>query len=108
MAAVTIDTCLHSEDNYLRSAAEVESLIARLVVVVTTRLHGTIFALKNGVPAIAVDPISGGAKSRREAETIDWPVLFCVDDLKLKDLQQAFESCLTEDARRKAKECSAQ
>ncbi|MFP5264108.1 MAG: polysaccharide pyruvyl transferase family protein [Blastocatellia bacterium] len=105
MAAVNIDTCLDSGGNPLRSPAEVESLIARMDVVVTTRLHGTVFALKNGVPAIAVDPIAGGAKVRRQAETIGWPAIFCVDDLRLESLQEAFDYCLTEAARLKAKEC---
>ncbi|HEX8091348.1 MAG TPA: polysaccharide pyruvyl transferase family protein [Blastocatellia bacterium] len=106
MATVAIDTCLDSGGNPLRSPAEVESLIARMDVIVTTRLHGTVFALKNGVPAIAVDPIAGGAKIRRQAETIGWPAMFCVDDLRLESLQEAFDYCLTEGARRKAKECS--
>jgi Polysaccharide pyruvyl transferase len=106
MASVIIDTCLDSGGNTLRNPAEVESLIARMDVVVTTRLHGTVFALKNGVPAIAVDPIAGGAKIRRQAETIGWPIVFDVDGLTVETLQEAFDYCLTDSARRVAKECS--
>lgn len=50
----------------------------RMDAVVTTRLHGMVFALKN-VPALAVDPIRGGAKILRQAEAIGWPVVFVAD-----------------------------
>src|SRR5437016_6221025 len=43
--------------NVLRTPSEVESLIARMDLVLTTRLHGMVLALKHGVPAVAVDPV---------------------------------------------------
>ena len=64
----------------MRTAAEVESLIARVDVVVTTRLHGLVLALKNGVPAVAVDPVRGGAKVCRQAQTLGWPYAYAVDE----------------------------
>ena len=48
-----IDTRLDVPNNSgLRTPAEIESLIAAMDVMVTTRLHGTVLALRNGVPAI--------------------------------------------------------
>jgi hypothetical protein len=108
MAAVTIDTRLDKNSTGLRTPAEIESLIARMDVVVTTRLHGMVLALKNGVPAIAIDPIAGGAKIRRQAETIGWPVIFTADVLTDEALQRAFDYCLSDDARVKARECCKQ
>lgn len=105
MSAVTIDTRLDSNSTGLRNPAEVESLIARMDVVVTTRLHGLVFALKNGVPAVAIDPIAGGAKVRRQAETIGWPVVFTAEHLDDAALQDALDYCLTEEARAKAGAC---
>lgn len=105
MVAVSIDTGLDPNTTNLRTAAEVESLIARMDLVVTTRLHGTVLALKNGVPAIAIDAISGGAKVLRQAQTIDWPLVFEIDKLTDEFLKKAFEYCQTEEARRKAREC---
>jgi hypothetical protein len=105
MSMVPIDTRLDVNRVGLRSPAEVESLIARMDVVLTTRLHGMVLALKNGVPAIAIDPIAGGAKLRRQAETIGWPLVFTTDTLTDRSLQEAFAYCLTEDARAKAKGC---
>src|SRR5205814_9835753 len=89
----------------LRSAAAVESLIARMDVVLTTRLHGLVLAIKNGVPAIAIDPIAGGAKVLRQANTIDWPLCFPADALDDGELNAAFDFCLTAGARAQAREC---
>jgi polysaccharide pyruvyl transferase WcaK-like protein len=106
MAVVQIDTRLDINTTGLRTSAEVESLIARMDVVLTTRLHGTVLALKNGVPAIAIDPIAGGAKIRRQADTIGWAVCFNTDQLSDDDLSRAFEYCLTQEARTRAGECA--
>lgn len=106
MAIVQIDTRLDENSTGLRSSSEVESLIARMDVVITTRLHGTVLALKNGVPAIAIDPIPGGAKIWRQAQTIGWPMVFTVDAMCQDALRQGLNYCLTEPARVKARECA--
>jgi hypothetical protein len=107
MSVVPIDTQLDTNSTGLRSAAEVESLIARMDLVLTTRLHGMVLALKNGVPALAINSVPAGAKVRRQAETIGWPVVFNTDTLTDEALQEAFDYCLTEEARVRARECSA-
>lgn len=105
LAVVLIDTRLDNNITGLRSPAEVESIIARMDVVITTRLHGTVLAIKNGVPAIAIDPEAGGAKICRQANTIGWPVAFAADAVTDQALEQAFDYCLTPEAKVKAKEC---
>ena len=100
-----IDTRLDVNSTGLGTAAAIESLIARVDVLVTTRLHGLVFALKNGVPVIAIDPMGDGAKILRQARTIGWPVAFAADKLNESELQHAFDYCLTKDARAKAREC---
>ena len=104
-AAVPIDTRLDENATGLRTPAEVESLIARMDAVVTTRLHGAVLALKNGVPAVVIDPIAGGAKVRRQMQVIDWPVCCVVDDLDDRALQAALEYCLSVEARERARWC---
>jgi len=107
MAVVEIDTRLDAySTNHLRSAVEIESLISRVDVLLTTRLHGLVLALKNGVPPVAIDPEPGGAKIRRQAELLGWPVIFVVDELDDQALQEAFQYCLTDKSRAKAKHCS--
>lgn len=95
LAVVPIDTRLDENATGLRSPAEVESAIARVDVVVTTRLHGMVLALKNGVPALAVDPIRGGAKICRQAAVLGWPHAFAVDAASPAMLREALERCLS-------------
>jgi hypothetical protein len=104
-AVVEIDTRLDANSTALRTAAAIESLIARVDLLITTRLHGLVFALKNGVPVIAIDPMGDGAKILRQARTIGWPLAFPADKLSDRELQDAFDYCLTEDARANAREC---
>ena len=71
-----VDTRLaHGDWRSPATAEQVEAVIARADVVVTTRLHGLVLALKQGVPALAVDPVAGGAKVAAQAAVWGWPVL---------------------------------
>jgi peptidoglycan/xylan/chitin deacetylase (PgdA/CDA1 family)/SAM-dependent methyltransferase len=105
ISVVTIDTRLDVNTTGLRTKAEVESLLARMDVVVTTRLHGMVLSLKNGVPVVAIDPEVGGAKIKRQAEIIGWPIVFTVDTLDEIELKAALDYCLTDEAREKARAC---
>jgi len=107
MAVVAIDTRLDFNTVGLRSPSEVEALLARMDVTVTTRLHGTVLALKNGVPALAIDPQPDGGKILRQAETVGWPCILRGDALNDQALLRAFEYCLTPVAQAKARECAA-
>jgi hypothetical protein len=84
MSAVTIDTRLDSNRTGLRTPSEVESLIARMDVVLTSRLHGTVLALKNGVPAIAIDPVAGGVRFnfRRKQSAGPWCLLLMLSPMR--------------------------
>lgn len=104
MAVVEIDTRLDTNKTGLRTQAEVESLISRMDVVLTTRLHGLVLALKNGVPAVAVDPVAGGAKVLRQAQLLGWPAAFTTD-VHGPRLTDAFAWALTQDARVLARHC---
>jgi hypothetical protein len=105
VAVVRIDTRLDVNATGFKTAAQVESLVARMDAVVTTRLHGLVLALKHGVPPVAVDPIAGGAKIRRQTETIGWPVLLAAESLTDDGLGRALDYCLTGEARASAHEC---
>ena len=113
VSVVPIDTRLDVEDRQgnragLRSPSEIESLISRMDMVVTTRLHGMVLALKNGIPAVAIDPQAGGAKIIRQANEIGWPAAYSVDSATDEALQEAFDYCLSAEARAKASECHRQ
>ena len=105
-AVVDIDTRLDHNRTGLRTAGEVEALLARVDVVVTTRLHGTVLALKNGVPAVVIDPVAGGAKVMRQAGVLNWPVVFTPEELDEARLREAFAFCRTAEARALARRCA--
>ncbi|MFE3460762.1 polysaccharide pyruvyl transferase family protein [Nocardiopsis aegyptia] len=75
-ARVPLDTRLDAAD-WLHCArpAQFDALVGRMDLVVTTRLHGLVLALRNGVPAVTVDPVVGGAKVAAQGRVWDWPVL---------------------------------
>ena len=108
LVSVPIDTRLDQNQFGLRSKSEVESLIARMDAVVTTRLHGMVLAIKNGVPAVSIDPKWAGGKLVKQAQTIGWPVCFSVDNLELGKLDEALQFCLSPQARELAKSCAGQ
>jgi hypothetical protein len=108
-ARVDIDTRLDRPNRGgLRTPAEVESLIARMDAVVTTRLHGAALALRNGIPPVVIDPVLGGAKVWSQAQTVGWPMAYRVEALDDALLSQALTFCLTADARRLALDCARQ
>ena len=104
---IPIDTCLGTNAGGLRTSNEIESLIAKMDLVITTRLHGLVLSIKNGVPAIAIDAIEGGAKVSKQAEAIQWPIVIAENQLSTEALDSAFDYCTSAEARTKALGCAA-
>ncbi len=105
VARIDIDTRLDENRTGLRTAAEVESVLAHMDAVVTTRLHGMVLSLKNGVPVVAIDPQPGGAKVQRQAQVLDWPAALPVDAATDPALRAALDYCLSDGGRERAREC---
>jgi Polysaccharide pyruvyl transferase len=105
IAVVEIDTRLDENSTGLGTPGEVEVLIARADVIVTTRLHGLVMALRNSVPAVVIDPIAGGAKVRRQADAVGWPIAFNADEINDALLARALDQCLSEEMRTEAARC---
>jgi hypothetical protein len=98
-AAFAVDTRLDPEVPGRRAPAETEALIGRADVVLTTRLHGLVLALRQGVPVVAVDPIVGGAKVLPQAQALGWPAALGVEALDDGELARHFEWCLSPEGR---------
>ena len=64
-------------------------------------------ALKAGVPALAIDPVAGGAKIRQQAEALGSPHFSVADELVDADLSAVLDTCLSEEARVLARACAA-
>lgn len=104
LAVLEIDTRLDDNRLGMRTPAEVESLVARVDVMLTTRLHGMVMALKHGVPVIAIDPEPGGAKIMRQARAVRWPFAWPVDSVDQGVLGRALDDCLTTAGRAEARD----
>jgi hypothetical protein len=99
LARVPLETRVDPRDWRLcATAAQFESIVSRLDLVVTTRLHGLVFALRNGVPALAIDPVAGGAKVTAQAGAWHWPAIVTAspgDDLDPGKLSRWRDWCLS-------------
>ncbi|QBI55214.1 polysaccharide pyruvyl transferase family protein [Streptomonospora litoralis] len=80
-ARVPLDTRLDTSDpEHCATYTQFDALVRRVDLVVTTRLHGLALALRNGVPAVAVDPVVGGAKVSAQAYALGWPAVVAADE----------------------------
>jgi hypothetical protein len=102
LATIEIDSRLDVNAYGHTTPDQIESLISRVDVVLTTRLHGMVLALKNGVPSVVIDPIIGGAKILRQASAIGWQHAIAMDQCDSQWLQNALRACLSPSGRTEA------
>jgi hypothetical protein len=103
-APLLVDTRLDRRDwRSFGTPDQLLSVVGRLDVVVTTRLHGLVTALRCGVPALAVDPVAGGAKVAAQAHAWNWPAVLTADELSDAALDRWWRWCLSEEGRAAAR-----
>jgi hypothetical protein len=96
-ARLELETRLDTRDWRLcATPAQLQAVLARLDLVVTDRLHGLVLALRAGIPALAVDPVAGGAKVTAQARACGWPALIPAEEVGAGLLEHWWEWCLTE------------
>jgi len=110
-ARLDLDTRLDPRDwRSPATAGQVLAVVARLDVVVTTRLHGLVLALRSGVPAVAVDPVAGGGKVGAQARAWGWPAVVSAEQV-LQDgppaLAAAYAWCRSATGRAAAQRAAA-
>jgi hypothetical protein len=110
-ALIPLETRLDPRDWRLcTSPAQFEAIVRRLDFVVTMRLHGLVLALSHGVPALAVDPVAGGAKVTAQARAWDWPAVVTAGpdaNLDPRDLDRWRDWCLSASGRDRAARAAA-
>lgn len=110
-ALMPLETRLDSRDWRLCSTpAELESILSRLDLVITMRMHGLVLALKHGVPALALDSIAGGAKVTAQAAAWGWPALVTAGPdgtLDVDELDRWRDWCLSAPGLRAARRAAA-
>ncbi|WP_235787168.1 polysaccharide pyruvyl transferase family protein [Streptomyces mutabilis] len=95
-ARLELETRLDAHDWRLcGTPAQLEAVLARLDVVVTDRLHGLVLSLRAGTPALAVDPVAGGAKVTAQARACGWPALVAAERMTDRVLERWWDWCLT-------------
>jgi hypothetical protein len=93
VAPIWLDTVIYNNKVGLRSSREFESLLRKVDVLITNRLHGLVLGLKNAVPVVAVDSIAGGGKITAQAKALGWPVLIPAEELDVEKLAQTVQMC---------------
>jgi hypothetical protein len=102
-ARLPLDTRLDSREwRSFATPDQLLSVIARLDVIVTTRLHGLVTALRCGIPALAIDPVAGGAKVAAQAHAWRWPAVLTADKLSDNALDGWWHWCLSSKGRETA------
>lgn len=104
-AAIDVDTRWYRTENGLRTPAHFFSALKRIDLLFTNRLHGMVYALKAGVPVIAIDAIEGGAKVTAQAKAIGWPQCIPIDEASPERLEAAVDWCLSPKACEIARSC---
>lgn len=104
VAVLPLDTRLDPYDwKSSTSSEQFEAILRRTDAVLTMRLHGMVLALRNGVPAVAVDPIAGGAKVSAQAAAWNWPGVLSPESLSAGAIAEMVQWALSKEAR----ECAA-
>ncbi|MFD7923410.1 polysaccharide pyruvyl transferase family protein [Streptomyces sp. NPDC059740] len=95
-ARLPLDTRLATDDWRLCATPEQYlAVVRRTDLVVTTRLHGLVLALRAGVPALAVDPVAGGAKVWAQARACRWPAALLPEEVSPATLRAWWSWCLS-------------
>ena len=93
VTTIEADTRVDPREWRQRSGAQLDSLLAAADVVVTTRLHGLVLALRAGTPAVAVDPVAGGAKVTAQAQGLAWPALLEATEVDPEKVAESIAWC---------------
>lgn len=94
---IWLDTVIDHNQVGLKTGREFESLLRKVDVLITNRLHGLVLGLKNSVPVVAVDSIAGGGKVTAQAKALGWPILIPVEELSVEKLDETVRRCIDED-----------
>jgi hypothetical protein len=105
LATIEVDTRVDPRRTGSRHSSQVEGLLARADAVITSRLHGLVLAMKHGVPALAIDPVSGGGKVSAQARALDWPEVHTLERTSDGALDASLARCLDASSRDLAVDC---
>ncbi|MFA5950050.1 MAG: polysaccharide pyruvyl transferase family protein [Hyphomicrobium sp.] len=91
---VQVDTLLTNNETSTNTVEQFEAVLKRVDVLVSSRLHGLVFAIKNNVPVVAIDAIAGGAKVTAQTQALNWPHLLDGDTCQVEDIARHVDMCM--------------
>jgi hypothetical protein len=89
-----ITTPIRKNTTNITSISQFESLVRKCDVIISSRLHGLVYSLKNNIPVVAIDPKLGGGKVTKQANELGWPVIINGDNLSSEDVSLAVQKAL--------------
>jgi Polysaccharide pyruvyl transferase len=89
--AVLLETRL---DIQSESPEALEAAFDSVDLVITTRLHGALLALRHGIPTVVLDQIAGGGKVTAAMRHLGWPYVYPVEAGREEELERAVWSLL--------------
>jgi hypothetical protein len=104
-AVIDLDTRWYRSKNSLKTPAHFLSVLQRIDLLFTNRLHGMVYAIKAGVPVVAIDAIEGGAKVTAQARAIGWPQCIPIEHATAARLEASVEWCLSPQGRATVLSC---
>lgn len=87
-----IDTVLRPGNE----ATKIEQQFETVDLVLTTRLHGSLYGLSKGKPVIAIDQIKGTGKVKPILDRIGWPLAYSIEEANEALLAYQMRQVLTE------------
>ncbi|RUV06877.1 hypothetical protein EOA60_15505 [Mesorhizobium sp. M1A.F.Ca.IN.020.06.1.1] len=72
-----------------RRPSEIEALYSSCDLVLTSRFHGAILAMRNEIPFIAIDQIRGGGKLTNLLSTSGWPFVYRIEQANIQEVSRA-------------------
>lgn len=78
---------------------DIERRYAECDLVITSRFHGAMLALRHGVPFVAIDPIRGGGKVEPLLAGRGWPHVLRADAVGDDDMVRAADAALATESR---------
>ena len=82
-----IDTKLNDS---CRNPYEIYNYFSNIDIIVTTRLHGSLFCIGNRTPFIAIDQVKGGAKLSYQLNKLKYPLIIKAEELDYEKIDNLF------------------
>ncbi|TIS53929.1 MAG: polysaccharide pyruvyl transferase family protein [Mesorhizobium sp.] len=87
-----IDTVLRPGNE----AAKIERQFETVDLILTTRLHGSLYGLSKGKPVIAIDQVRGMGKVKPILDRIGWPLAYSIEEANETSLADQMRRTLAE------------